>query len=167
MENIEELFKKVNKEKILIKGHKEGLKNYLLNSEYFNNEREAFDYKPAFAAVFFSLLVISVSFLFFNNNNNEGEVALGTNERVLEAQPQVLNEINVKTMSIASDAVIEKEDITLYEKLLLKDGVEEYDSILDGESIKILEVFENNIKTRYYFNKDKNILIKTEIINNK
>ena len=163
MENIEELFKKVNKEKILIEGHKEGLKNYLLNSEYFN-EREVFDYKPVFASVFFSLIIISASFLFFNNDN-EKEIALENDQRALGVQSEYFNESAPKTMSIASDVAIE-ENITLYDKLISKDGVEDYDSVLDGEPIKILEVFENNIKTRYYFNKDKNILIKTEIINN-
>ena len=162
MNNIEELFKKVNKEKILIEGHKAGLKNYLLNSEYFN-EREVFDYKPAFAAIFFSLIIISASFLFFNNDN-EKEIALDNNQRALGVQSEYFNE-SMKMMSATSDTPIE-ESITLYDKLISKDNTEAYDSVFDEKEVKVLEVFENSIKTKYYFNKDKNILLKTEIINN-
>jgi len=162
MNNIEELFKKVNKEKILIEGHKAGLKNYLLNSEYFN-EREVFDYKPAFAAIFFSLIIISASFLFFNNDN-EKEIALENDQRALGVQSEYFNE-SMKMMSATSDTVIE-ESSTLYDKLVSKDNTEAYDSVFDEKEVKVLEVFENSIKTKYYFNKDKNILLKTEIINN-
>ncbi|MFA7157523.1 MAG: hypothetical protein WC123_07565 [Bacilli bacterium] len=162
MNNIEELFRKVNKEKILIEGHKTGLKNYLLNSEYFN-EREVFDYKPVFASVFFSLIIISASFLFFNNDN-EKEIALDNNQRALGVQSEYFNE-SMKMMSATSDTPIE-ESITLYDKLISKDNTEAYDSVFDEKEVKVLEVFENSIKTKYYFNKDKNILLKTEIINN-
>ena len=162
MKNIEELFRKVNKEKILIEGHKAGLKNYLLNSEYFN-EREVFDYKPAFAAIFFSLIIISASFLFFNNDN-EKEIALENDQRALGVQSEYFNE-SMKMMSATSDTVIE-ESSTLYDKLVSKDNTEAYDSVFDEKEVKVLEVFENSIKTKYYFNKDKNILLKTEIINN-
>ena len=163
MKNIEELFKKVNKEKILIEGHKAGLKNYLLNSEYFN-EREVFDYKPAFAAIFFSLIIISASFLFFNNDN-EKEIALENNQRASGVQSEYFNE-RMKLMSATSDTVIE-ESVTLYDKLISKDNTEAYDSVFDEKEVKVIEVLENSIKTKYYFNKDKNILLKTEIINNK
>ena len=163
MNNIEELFKKVNKEKILIEGHKAGLKNYLLNSEYFN-EREVFDYKPAFAAIFFSLIIISASFLFFNNDN-EKEIALENDQRALGVQSEYFNE-SMKMMSATSDTVIE-ESVTLYDKLVSKDNTEAYDSVFEEKEVKVLEVLENSIKTKYYFNKDKNILLKTEIINNK
>lgn len=163
MKNIEELFRKVNKEKILIEGHKAGLKNYLLNSEYFN-EREVFDYKPAFAAIFFSLIIISASFLFFNNDN-EKEIALENDQRALGVQSEYFNE-SMKMMSASSDTVIE-ESITLYDKLISKDNTEAYDSVFEEKEVKVLEVLENSIKTKYYFNKDKNILLKTEIINNK
>ena len=162
MKNIEELFKKVNKEKILIEGHKAGLKNYLLNSEYFN-EREVFDYKPAFAAIFFSLIIISASFLFFNNDN-EKEIALENDQRALGVQSEYFNE-RMKMMSATSDTVIE-ESVTLYDKLVSKDNTEAYDSVFEEKEVKVLEVLENSIKTKYYFNKDKNILLKTEIINN-
>jgi len=163
MKNIEELFKKVNKEKILIEGHKASLKNYLLNSEYFN-EREVFDYKPAFAAIFFSLIIISASFLFFNNDN-EKEIALENNQRALGVQSEYFNE-SMKMMSATSDTLIE-ESVTLYDKLVSKDNTEAYDSVFEEKEVKVLEVLENSIKTKYYFNKDKNILLKTEIINNK
>jgi len=163
MKNIEELFKKVNKEKILIEGHKASLKNYLLNSEYFN-EREVFDYKPAFAAIFFSLIIISASFLFFNNDN-EKEIALENNQRASGVQSEYFNE-RMKMMSATSDTVIE-ESVTLYDKLISKDNTEAYDSVFDEKEVKVIEVLENSIKTKYYFNKDKNILLKTEIINNK
>ena len=168
MNNIEELFKKVNKEKILIEGHKAGLKNYLLNTEYFN-EKKAFDYRLAFSATLFSLLIISVSFLFFGNNNEE-ELASKNYQRVSEIQPVqpagYANE-SMKMVNVSSDALIEESSQNLYDKLMAKDDVETYDSVFDEKEVKVIEVSENNIKTRYYFNKDKNILIKTEIINNK
>jgi len=60
---IEELFQKVNKEKIELKGHKERLKTVLLKSEYFDvSEKEYWDWKLTFSSLAFSAMIIIFSY---------------------------------------------------------------------------------------------------------
>jgi hypothetical protein len=59
---IEELFKKVNKERIELNGHKEKLKTVLLKNDYFDSEKEYWDWKLTFSSLAFSALLIIFSY---------------------------------------------------------------------------------------------------------
>ncbi|MFZ2390453.1 MAG: hypothetical protein WAW15_01365 [Minisyncoccales bacterium] len=66
---IEELFQKANKDRIELKGHKEKLKAVLLKNEYFDVEKEYWDWKLAFSSLSFSALLIIFSFSIVSNGN--------------------------------------------------------------------------------------------------
>lgn len=55
---IEELFKKANNESIELSSHKEKLKAALLKDEYFDLEKEYWDWRLAFSSLAFSALLI-------------------------------------------------------------------------------------------------------------
>lgn len=59
---IEELFKKANNERIELNGHKERLKAVLLKNEYFDSEKEYWDWKLTASSLAFSALLIIFSY---------------------------------------------------------------------------------------------------------
>ena len=62
MKTVEELFKKVNNDKIELNDHKEKLKKTLLNSRYFTDEaKEAWDWKLSLASLAFSAILIIIA----------------------------------------------------------------------------------------------------------
>lgn len=68
---IEELFKKVNKDRIELNGHKERLKAVLLKSEYFDVEKEYWDWRLTASSLAFSafLIIFSYSIPSVGNSN--------------------------------------------------------------------------------------------------
>jgi hypothetical protein len=68
---IEELFKKANKERIEIDNHKERLKAVLLKNEYFDAEKEYWDWRLAISSLAFSALLIIFSYAIPSIGNNQ------------------------------------------------------------------------------------------------
>ncbi len=68
---IEELFKKANNERIELNGHKDKLKAVLLRNEYFDKEKEYWDWKLTASSLAFSVLLIffSISIVSPGNTN--------------------------------------------------------------------------------------------------
>jgi hypothetical protein len=73
---IEELFKKANKERIELKGYKEKLKAVLLKNEYFDTEKEYWDWKLTFSSLSFSALLIIFSVSIISSGENTNQVTL-------------------------------------------------------------------------------------------
>ena len=67
---IEELFKKANNERIELDDHKERLKTVLLKNEYFDTEKEYWDWKLTVSSLAFSAFLIIFSFSFPTVGNN-------------------------------------------------------------------------------------------------
>jgi hypothetical protein len=68
---IEELFKKANKERIELNGHKERLKTVFLKNEYFDVfEKEYWDWKLTASSLAFSALIIIFSYSIPSVGNN-------------------------------------------------------------------------------------------------
>jgi len=68
---IEELFQKANKERIEMSNHKERLRSVLLKNEYFDSEKEYWDWKLTVSSLAFSafLIIFSYSIPSVGNNN--------------------------------------------------------------------------------------------------
>jgi hypothetical protein len=65
MKTVEELFKKVNNNKIELGDHKAKLRRSLLNSEYFSGkEKESWDWKLSLSSLAFSAILIAFSVSF-------------------------------------------------------------------------------------------------------
>jgi hypothetical protein len=78
MKKIEQLFKKVNKESIVINEHKDRLRSYLLSNDYFSKEKKRFsDFKLTAISLAFSIFIISITFFFASNEPKE--IALENN----------------------------------------------------------------------------------------
>ncbi|MDD4358404.1 MAG: hypothetical protein PHY30_01155 [Candidatus Pacebacteria bacterium] len=159
MKNIEELFKKANKDKIAIDEHKNSLKKYLINSEYFNDEkRNEVDFKLAFASAIFSVFIIAIAFIYFSDNfKSKEDVAFRSNsveDQSLSAT-KALNE-SLEMRSFEEDG--------LYNSLIKKDNVIISEKIWRGQEVISLEILEGNLKTTYYFNKSKNLLLHSEAL---
>jgi hypothetical protein len=72
---IEELFKKANNERIELDGHKERLKTVLLKNEYFDAEKEYWDWKLSISSLAFSALVIIFSYSIPSVGNNNQAIS--------------------------------------------------------------------------------------------
>lgn len=158
MKNIEELFKKVNKESIALPEHKNNLKNYLLSSNYFSKKEKISlsDFKLAFGSVIFSVFIISIIFIYFSSHTKPQEVAL---ENIVRNELNTTEQFNMMRSSDLKTS--EKE--TFYNELIKKDNVIISQKIWQEQEVVVVEVFENNLKTIYYFNKDKNLLLYSEV----
>lgn len=158
MKNIEDLFKKVNKESITLPEHKNNLKNYLLSSNYFlKKEKINFsDFKLVFGSVIFSVFILSIIFIYFSSYTKPQEVADINN---FEKEMRTSETLNMNKM--LNQAINEKE--TFYNKLTKKDNVMISQKIWQEQEVVVVEVLENNLKTIYYFNKDKNLLLYSEV----
>ena len=74
MKNMEELFKKVNRDRIELTEHKDNLKRYLLTSSYFDKkENRVIDLKLIFSSVAFSFLLIFIVSVYFSSNYSKDE----------------------------------------------------------------------------------------------
>ncbi len=60
--NIEELFTKVNKEGIELSGHKSKLRSVLMRNEYFEPEKESWDWKVSLSSLAFSAMLLVFTF---------------------------------------------------------------------------------------------------------
>ena len=61
---MEELFKKVKKEKISFGNHKNDLRELLLSRDYFNEKKDYWNWKLVFSSLSFSCLLIAFVFVF-------------------------------------------------------------------------------------------------------
>ncbi len=158
MKNIEELFKKINKESIVLSEHKNNLKNYLLSSDYFckKEKKNLSDFKLAFGSVVFSVFILAIIFIYFSSYTKPLEIADINNFEKEIRTPQTFS------MSKALDTAVDEKE-TLYNKLIKKENVIINQKIWQEQEVIVLEVFEDNLKTIYYFNKDKNILLHSEV----
>ena len=77
---IEELFQKANKERIELKGHKEKLKAVLLKNEYFDTEKEYWDWKLTISSLSFSALLIIFSVSIISSGGNTNQITLESND---------------------------------------------------------------------------------------
>jgi len=157
MKKIEQLFKKVNKESIVINKHKDGLRNYLLSNDYFNKEKTKFsDFRLAAVSLAFSIFIISITFFFASNEPKE--IALENN---FKKEPETM----LKTFNFVNESAIkdlENDEEILFNKLIKKDNVIINQKKWQEQEVIVLELLEGNLKTIYYFNKDKNLLLGSE-----
>lgn len=158
MKKIEQLFKKVNKESIVINEHKDRLRSYLLSNDYFSKEKKRFsDFKLTAISLAFSIFIISITFFFASNEPKE--IALENN---FKKEPEtMLKTLNFAKESANEDLANDKE--ILFNKLIKKDNVIISQKKWQEQEVIVLELLEGNLKTIYYFNKDKNILLHSEI----
>lgn len=94
---IEELFKKANNERIELDGHKERLKTVLLKNEYFDSEKEYWDWKLTASSLAFSALIIIFSYSIPNVGNSNQ--ALSDNQG-LYVSLQKINNVNSPTQDM-------------------------------------------------------------------
>ncbi len=157
MKKIEQLFKKVNKESIVINKHKDGLRNYLLSNDYFNKEKTKFsDFRLAAVSLAFSIFIISITFFFASNEPKE--IALENN---FKKEPEIM----LKTLNLAKESANEdlaNDEEILFNKLIKKDNVIISQKKWQEQEVIVLELLEGDLKTIYYFNKDKNLLLGSE-----
>ena len=125
----EELFKKANIE-VKLNNHQTKLKSALLQDEYFNEEREVWDWKTFLPSLALSaiLIVSSFGFPFFSDSQEK----------------------------VSSDS-------SFYSILSNNKNVS---PTTQGSGANTLEMVDNNTKTVFYFN-DRNVLVHSEVINNR
>lgn len=158
MKKIEELFKKVNKDKIELKESKDNLRRYLLKNEYFSKqEKNSFDLKLAFSSVAFSIFLVAIAFFCFPSNQ------INTKEASLKEAPKVSKSLeSVKEMQAGN---FKKEREPLFNQLIKKNNVKIIgQETWQNKEVFTLELIEDDFKTRYYFNKEKNLLLSSEIL---
>lgn len=162
MKSIEKLFEKVNKDKIIIDSHKNALKNYLLNSDYFcNKNKNEFDFKLVFTSVAFSILMIATTFIYFSSNFKSNDIAFESNTSNDSIEDQSLNVTKALNESLENRNF---EEDSLYNSLIKRDNVIISEKIWQGQEVISLEISEGNLKTTYYFNKSKNLLLHSEAL---
>lgn len=161
MKNTEELFKKVNKENIELKEHKKNLRKYLLKSDYFNSEKEyCFNFKLAFTSVAFSFVILLIVFIYFSQDKNISV----DNFNVREVEREMMFEtLSLKQVAPVGE-VVEEENLSYFEELINKDNVKIIGKVIwQDQEVFAIELKENNLKTTFYFNKGKNILLGSEV----
>ena len=67
---MEELFKKVKKEKISFGNHKNDLRELLLSRDYFNEKKDYWNWKLVFSSLSFSCLLIAFVFVSPDSNGS-------------------------------------------------------------------------------------------------
>jgi|GEM_PF-1133712 len=125
----EELFKKANME-VELNNHQAKLKSALLQNEYFNEEREVWDWKIFLPSLALSAILIVSSFGFPFFSDSQEKVSI---------------------------------DSSFYSILSNNKNVS---PTTQGSGVNTLEMVDNNTKTVFYFN-DRNVLVHSEVINNR
>jgi len=136
MENIEQIFKKVNNDRIELKDHKNKLKSVLMNSKYFKEEESGWDWKLTVSSLSFSSLLIVFAYIHPVAYNNNQQVA-GAND--------------------AKGG--------FYNTLISSKNASPSEGEWNNQEVKIIQTVEENSRAVYYFNK-QNVLVNSQVIRN-
>ena len=141
MENIEQIFEKVNKEKIELNDHKDKLRSVLMNSEYFETERSVWDWKTTISSLAFSSLLIIFAYFY----------PASYAEKSKDLMPGIVSSDNGNG---------------LYNSLVKSGDASTYTQSWNNQEVKVVETVEENARVTYYFS-NNNILVNSQVDINK
>lgn len=136
MENIEQIFKKVNKDRIFLNDHKEKLRSVLMDSRHFEEKESGWDLKLTVSSLAFSSLLILFSYVYPATHASQTAITSSN------------------------------QDAGFYNSLLSSKNVSPSTGEWNNQEVKIIQTVEENSRAVYYFN-NRNVLVNSQVINNK
>lgn len=168
MKEIKQLFKKANKDRIELESHRNALRNYLLDSKYFAEEKkeQGIDFKIIASSMVFSVFLIVVAVVYFApDTSQERELAqvpispIAFDSSTAAKQTTPLN-------AFVTEESFEKSFENVYEELI-DEGAETLGSLVwNNQQVNALKLRKDDLTIVYYFNTENNLLLGTEALDN-